>query len=276
MSKLTRRQFVGTAALAAGFAAAVRPVAATMITTDTTGLIAGSVRIPVQGGTIPAYRAMPIIGESFPVCLVVHEIFGIHEHIRDVCRRLAKLGYLAIAPDLLVRQGDVSKLDSIDAIRPVVAKVPDAQVFADLDATLYWALKSAKGNAAQVGITGFCWGGRIVWMYADHNPKIQAGVAWYGRLTGEANALRPRNPIDIAANLTIPVLGLYGGKDTGISLESVEQMRDRLKSSPSQSEIVVYPNASHAFFADYRPSYSEVDAKDGWQRLQAWLKRFGV
>jgi carboxymethylenebutenolidase len=219
---------------------------------------------------------MPAIGEQMPICLVIHEIFGAHEHIQDVCRRLAKLGYLAIAPSLFVRQGDVSKLDSIDAIRPVVAKVPDAQVLSDLDATLYWAVKSAKGNAERIGLTGFCWGGRIVWLYAEHNPQIEAGVAWYGRLTGEAIALRPRNPVDIAANLKVPVLGLYGGQDTGIPLDSVEQMRDRLKLSASQSKIIVYPNAPHAFFADYRPSYREADAKEAWQRLQDWFKQYGV
>jgi carboxymethylenebutenolidase len=276
MSKLTRRQFFGAAALTAGFAVAVRPITATTITTDATGLIANSLSIPVRGGTIPGYYAMPSVGQNFPVCMVVHEIFGVHEYIKDICRRLAKLGHLAIAPDLFTRQGDVSKLGSIDAIRPVVNQVPDAQVFSDLDATLYWAVKSSKGNAERVAITGFCWGGRMVWLYANHNPKIKAGVAWYGRLTGEANALRTKQPVDIAEQLKVPILGLYGGQDDGIPLDTVEQMRTRLQRGSSPSEIVVYPNAPHAFFADYRPSYRADDAKDAWQRFQAWLKKYGV
>ncbi|MHC5719216.1 MAG: dienelactone hydrolase family protein, partial [Nostoc sp.] len=184
--------------------------------------------------------------------------------------------YLAIAPELFVRQGDVSKLSSIDEIRPIVAKVPDAQVLSDLDATVHWAVKSAKGNANKLAITGFCWGGRITWLYAAHNPQVKAGVAWYGRLVGDATKLTPKHPVDIASTLKVPILGLYGGKDTGIPLDTVEQMRDRLKSSSSKSEIIVYPDASHAFFADYRPSYREKEAKEGWKRLLAWFKQNGV
>jgi carboxymethylenebutenolidase len=276
MQKLTRRKFMTTASLAAGFAMAVRPVGAKTLTTDTKGLIAGAVKIPVKDGEIPAYRAQPSSGSNFPIILVIQEIFGVHEHIQDVVRRFAKLGYLAIAPELFVRQGDVSKLSSVEEIRAVVAKVPDAQVLSDLDAVLAWAARSSKGNASRVGITGFCWGGRITWLYAAHNPKIKAGVAWYGRLVGESKPLTPKHPVDIASTLSVPVLGLYGGKDAGIPLESVEKIRTRLKSSRSKSEIVVYPEAPHAFFADYRPSYRETEAQDGWERLQKWFKRQGV
>jgi carboxymethylenebutenolidase len=276
MQKLTRRKFMTTASLATGFAMAVLPVGAKTLTTDTKGLIAGAVKIPVKDGEIPAYRAQPASGSNFPTVLVIQEIFGVHEHIQDVVRRFAKMGYLAIAPELFVRQGDVSKLSSIDEIRTVVAKVPDAQVLSDLDAVLCWAAKSSQGNANRVGITGFCWGGRITWLYAAHNPKIKAGVAWYGRLVGDSTPLTPKQPLDIASTLSVPVLGLYGGKDTGIPLESVEKVRTRLKSGQSKSKIVIYPEAPHAFFADYRPSYREKEAQDGWKRLQAWFKKQGL
>lgn len=277
MSKeITRRNFIATATLATGFALAVQPISAKVITTDTKGLVAGAVKIPVQGGEIPAYRAQPATGNNFPIVLVIQEIFGVHEHIQDVVRRFAQLGYLAIAPELFVRQGDVAKLSSIDEIRPIVSKVPDAQVFSDLDATVAWAVKSAKGNADRLGITGFCWGGRITWLYSAYNPNVKAGVAWYGRLVGDATELQPKYPVNIASTLKVPVLGLYGGKDTGIPLDTVEKMRNCLKSSSSKSEIIVYPDAPHAFFADYRPSYREKEAKDGWKRLQAWFKQHGV
>lgn len=276
VNRITRRKFITTASLATGFALAVEPISAQVITTNRQGLVAGEVKIPVKDGTIPAYRALPATGRNFPVVLVIQEIFGVHEHIQDICRRFAKLGYLAIAPELFVRQGDVSKLSSIEEIRPIVAKVPDAQVLSDLDATVNWARKSGKGNTGRLAITGFCWGGRITWLYAAHNPKVKAGVAWYGRLVGDSTATTPKHPVDIASTLKVPVLGLYGGKDTGIPLETVEQMRDRLKRSSSKSEIIVYPDAPHAFFADYRPSYREKEAKDGWQRLLAWFKQHGV
>ena len=276
MTEITRRKFIATATLATGFALAVQPIYAQVITTDAKGLVAGAVKIPVKDGEIPAYRAMPATGKNFPIVLVIQEIFGVHEHIQDVCRRFAKLGYVAIAPELFVRQGDVSKLSSVDEIRQVVAKVPDAQVLSDLDATTEWAVKSAQGNPGKLGITGFCWGGRITWLYSAHNPKVKAGVAWYGRLVGDATELTPKHPVDIASTLKVPILGLYGGQDTGIPLDTVEQMRSRLASSSSKSEIIVYPDAPHAFFADYRPSYREKEALDGWQRLQAWFKRYGV
>jgi carboxymethylenebutenolidase len=274
---LTRREFVLTS-LAAGFALAVQPVTAqTMITTDANGLTAGEVKIPTSGGDIPAYRAMPNNGGPFPVVLVVQEIFGVHEHIKDVCRRLAKLGYLAIAPELYARQGDVSKMTDVnEIISKVVSKVPDAQVMSDLDATVAWAEKSGKSEVDKLGITGFCWGGRVVWLYAAHSPRLKAGVAWYGRLVGQTSDLTPKYPVDVAATLKAPVLGLYGGADSGIPPETVEQMQKALQAAKSPSQIVVYPDTPHGFYADYRPSYRKDEAQNGWQRLQEWFKKYGV
>jgi len=277
MGEFTRRQFIVTSALTAGFALAAHPILAQVITTDTKGLVAGEVKIPVEDGEIPAYRAMPARGNKFPTVLVIQEIFGVHEHIQDICRRFAKLGYLAIAPEMFVRQGDVSKLTDIqEIISKVVSKVPDAQVMSDLDATVAWAEKSSKGNINKLGITGFCWGGRVTWLYCAHNPTVKAGVAWYGRLVGESNPLTPKHPIDIAAELKVPILGLYGGSDDGIPVETVRKMRESLKEGNTGSQIIVYPNTPHAFFADYRPSYRKQQAKDGWKRLQAWFKQHGV
>ena len=273
---LTRREFTMTT-LAAGFALAVQPVSAETITTDTRGLEAGEVKIPVPDGAIPAYRAMPATGGPFPVVLVVQEIFGVHEHIKDVCRRFAKLGYLAIAPELYARQGDVSKItDFKEIISRVVSKVPDAQVLSDLDAAVAYAQKTGKADTARLGITGFCWGGRIVWLYAAHNPNLKAGVAWYGRLVGQPDELHPKHPIDVVGELKAPVLGLYGGADTGIPAESVAAMRAALKDAHKTAEIVVYPDTPHAFFADYRPSYRPEQAHDGWKRLREWFKKAGV
>jgi carboxymethylenebutenolidase len=276
MKPITRRKFMTTATLATGFALAVQPISTATIKTDSSGLVTGAIQIPVKDGTIPAYRSVPATGSNFPIVLVIQEIFGVHEHIQDITRRFAKLGYLAIAPELFVRQSDVSKLSSIDQIRPIVAKVPDSQVLSDLDATVDWAVKSGKGDANKLAITGFCWGGRITWLYAAHNPKVKTGAAWYGRLVGDSTALAPKHPVDIASTLKTPILGLYGGQDTGIPLNTVETMRDRLKSSPSKSEIIVYPDAPHAFFADYRPSYRKADAEDAWKRLQSWFKQHGI
>jgi len=273
-AELTRRQFVVTT-LASGFALAVRPVSAQTITTDTNGLTAGEVKIPVSDGEIPAYRAMPSSGNSFPIVLVVQEIFGVHEHIKDLCRRFAKLGYLAVAPELYARQGDVSKIENIqEIISKVVSKVPDAQVMSDLDAVVDWARKTGKGDAGRLAITGFCWGGRIVWLYSAHNTNLKAGVAWYGRLVGQTNDLTPKNPIDLVGSLKAPVLGLYGGKDQGIPLASIEQMRAALKAAANSSEIIVYPDAQHGFNADYRPSYNKEAAQDGWKRLLEWFKKY--
>jgi carboxymethylenebutenolidase len=272
----SRREFVITT-LTAGFALAAQPVSAQTIATDANGLVAGEVKIPVAGGEIPGYRAMPAAGKSSPVVLVVQEIFGVHEYIKDVCRRLAKIGYFAVAPELYARQGDVSKMSDIQEIMSkVVSKVPDAQVMSDLDAAVSWAAKTGKGDVSKLGITGFCWGGRIVWLYAAHNPKLKAAVAWYGPLKGERTELRPKYPIDVVAQLKAPVLGLYGGKDNGIPLDSIEEMRRALKAAGNPSEIVVYPDAGHAFHADYRPSYVREAAQDGWRRLQAWFKKYGV
>ena len=273
----SRREFVVTA-LAAGFALAVQPVCAqTMIVTDANGLEAGEVRIPVPGGEIPGYRAMPESGGPFPTVLVVQEIFGVHEHIRDVCRRLAKLGYFAVAPELYARQGDVSKLNDVNEIlNSVVSRVPDAQVMGDLDATVAWAKESGKANADQLAITGFCYGGRITWLYCAHNPNVKAGVAWYGRLVGAVNEMTPKQPVDIASTVTVPVLGLYGGQDQGIPLGTVEPMRQALAQGKSGSEIVVYPDAPHGFNADYRPSYRKETAEEGWRRMLAWFKAHGV
>lgn len=274
--EFTRRDFIVTM-LAAGFATAVRPIAAqTVVHTDSTGLIASEVKIPVKDGKIPAYRAMPSQGKNFPIVLVVQEIFGVHEHIRDVCRRLGKLGYLAVAPELYARQGDVSKITDVQQIlEKVVAKVPDAQVMSDLDATAAWAAKN-NGAGAKLGITGFCWGGRIVWLYAAHNPNLKAAVAWYGRLTGDNDSLHPQQPMDLVKSLKAPVLGLYGGEDQGIPVGVVEMMQADLKSAKNPSEIVIYPNAPHGFHADYRASYRPDAARDGWKRLQQWFKQHGL
>jgi carboxymethylenebutenolidase len=275
-AEFTRRGFVVTT-LAAGFAAAIQPVSAETITTDSSGLEAGEVKIPVTDGQIPAYRAMPNSGGPFPVVLVVEEIFGVHEHIKDICRRFAKLGYMAIAPELFARHGDVSKVKEIrEIVSKVVSKVPDVEVMSDLDATVRWAKESGKGNIEKLGITGFCWGGRIVWLYAAHNPKLKAGVAWYGPLIGNADELHPKSAIELVPRLKAPVLGLYGGADTHITAEHVEQMREALKKAKQSSEIVVYPGAPHGFNADYRSSYHKDAAEDGWKRLQEWFKKNGA
>lgn len=276
----SRRGFLVTA-LGAGFALAVQPVMAqTAITTSTDGLTAGEVSVATADGAIPAYRAQPAEGNHFPVILVVQEIFGVHEHIKDVCRRLAKLGYLAIAPELYARQGDPRQYTAIpDILAKVVSKVPDAQVMRDLDACVDW-VAAHGGDTARLGITGFCWGGRIVWLYAAHSTKIKAGVAWYGRLTGAASDLTPKHPLDLADTLHAPVLGLYGGLDQGIPLESVEKMNKALaetRGPASKSSVIyVYPNAPHAFNADYRPSYRKEEAEDGWKRMRTWFRQNGV
>jgi len=263
--------------LAAGFAVAVQPISAETITTDANGLEAGEVQIPTSDGQIPAYRAMPLKGRRFPVTLVVQEIFGVHEHIKDTCRRFAKLGYMAIAPEMYARQGDVSGMSNIqEIISKVVSKVPDAQVMSDLDATVAYAEKSRKGDTSKLGITGFCWGGRIVWLYAAHSPKLKAGVAWYGRLVGQASEATPKHPVDVAAQLKAPVLGLYGEEDQGIPVSTVEQMREAVKKAGKTAEIVVYPKGPHGFHADYRPSYRKDMAEDGWKRLQQWFKKHGA
>jgi carboxymethylenebutenolidase len=271
-----RRGFLRTA-LGTGFAAAAMPVMAqNVIKTDASGLEVGEVMVKVGATNVPVYRAKPAGKTNLPVVLVISEIFGVHEHIADVARRFAKQGYLALAPELFVRQGDPQSFGTMaELIKEVISKVPDEQVMTDLDAVLAWAGANG-GDLKKANITGFCWGGRITWLYSAHNPKINAGVAWYGRLVGDKSALNPRHPIDIAASLKVPVLGLYGGKDTGIPLSSVEQMKAELVKGKSGSEFVIYPDAPHAFNADYRPSYVEAAAKDGWTRALNWFKSHGA
>jgi carboxymethylenebutenolidase len=274
----TRRGFLVTA-LGAGFALATQPIAAqTVVKTDTVGLMAGEIRIPVADGEMVAYRAMPEKASSIglPIVLVVSEIFGVHEHIADVCRRFAKLGYLAIAPELFARYGDPRKLTDIkEILSTVIAKTPDAGVLADLDACAAWAGKNG-GDAKRLAITGFCWGGRITWLYAAHNPNLKAGVAWYGKLKGELNPVTPSYPLNQIGKFKAPVLGLYGGADQGIPLADVWEMQDALKKTDAKSQIHVYNDAPHAFHADYRPSYRKELAEDGWKRATEWLKTNGV
>ena len=275
----SRRAFIVTS-LGAGFALGVQPVMAqTVISTPADGLAAGEIRVPAQGGEMVAYRAMPAGAINPPVILVVQEIFGVHEYIKDTCRRLARLGYMAIAPELFARQGDPRKYSAIpDIVSNVVSKVPDSQVMADLDACVAWA-KTNGGDTTRLGITGFCWGGRITWLYAAHNPQLKAGVAWYGRVASPVTDNNPKHPVDIAAQLRAPVLGLYGGADQGIPLDTVERMRSGLAAggrASCASKIHVYDGAPHAFHADYRPSYRPAEAEDGWQRMLAWFKRNGV
>jgi carboxymethylenebutenolidase len=268
----TRRDFM-ISLLAGGFALAAEPVEASAIHTDVEGLVAGEVEVDAGDRHIPAYHALPETGGPFPIVLVVQEIFGVHEHIKDVCRRLAKIGYLAVAPSLYHRQGDVSQMkDNKEIIARVVSKVPDAQVMSDLDATVAFAARNG-GNAAKIGVTGFCWGGRITWLYAAHNPKVKAGVAWYGRLASPKNDMTPAHPLDLVAKINAPVLGLYGGADAGIPNDTVEKMQELLKQAGKPSEIVLYPDTPHAFHADYRPSYRKEQADDGWKRLTEWFRK---
>ena len=272
----SRRDFV-RASLGSGFAAAVLPVTAqTQVNTDSAGLTVGEVTIKVGDFNMPAYRAMPSAKSKLPVVLVVSEIFGVHEHIADVARRFARQGYLAIAPELFERQGDPGSYGEIGKlVAEVVNQAKDAQVMADLDACVAWA-KVNGGDTSKLGITGFCWGGRIVWMYAAHNPALSAGVAWYGPLA-RAYAAGDKTAIDVAPRIKAPMLGLYGGADGGIPNDSVEQMRAALKAAGnSRSEIVLYPDTPHAFHADYRPSYRQAEAEDGWRRCLAWFKNHGV
>ena len=279
LATLDRRGFV-TTALVGGFAAATLPVSAATITTDSVGLEDGETKIPVADGSLPAYFARPARGRGMPVILVIQEIFGVHEHIRDVCRRFAKRGALAVAPELFARQGNPATVTDMQVLmRDIVAKVPDAQVMADLDATARWA--RGQGGTGKLGVTGFCWGGRITWLYAAHSADVSAGVAWYGRLVGQPSELQPRNPVDVAATLRAPVLGLYAGRDRGIPLASVEQMRQALavpggSASAKASSITVYPEAEHGFHADYRASYRKEDAEPAFQSAIEWFSRNGV
>jgi carboxymethylenebutenolidase len=275
----SRREFVrGT--LGTGFAAAVLPVAAqTVIKTDAQGLEVGEVTIPVGEFRMPAYRAAPAGVRNAPVVLVISEIFGVHEYIADVARRFAKMGYFAVAPELFIRQGDAGAYGEIaKLLAEVINKVPDAQVMGDLDASVAWA-RAQGADTSKLGVTGFCWGGRNTWLYSAHNPAVKAGVAWYGRLVGVTSPLNPAHPVDLAGKLHGPVLGLYGGQDGGIPLDTVDKMKSALATgSPAarRSEFVVYPDAPHAFHADYRPSFRKEAAEDGWKRCAAWFKAHGV
>jgi carboxymethylenebutenolidase len=273
--KFDRRNFLVTS-LAAGFALAVQPVSAQTITTDSNGLVAGEVKIPVKDGEIPGYRAMPATGGPFATVLVVQEIFGVHEHIRDMCRRCAKVGYFAIAPELYARQGDVAKMSNVqEIVDNVVKKAPDAQVMGDLDAAAAYAKASGKADTSRLGITGFCWGGRVVWMYAAHNPTLKAGVAWYGPLTSSYYP-GDKTALDVVKDLKAPVLGLYGGADQGIPIEAVNKMRDALRAAKKPGDLIVYPDTPHGFNADYRPSYRKDAAEGGWKRLRSWFTVYGV
>lgn len=260
-----------------GFAPAVLPTAATTIVTQSEDILSGETSIPTQGENMPAFHAKPRHATGpLPVILVVQEIFGVHEHIRDICRRLAAEGYLAVAPELYFRHGDPADYTDIGTLlSELVSKVPDSQVLADLDHVANWASRHG-GDMRNMAITGFCWGGRITWLYAAHNPQLKAAVAWYGKLVGDKTMKQQKQPVDVAVDLNAPVLGLYGGKDEGIPLDSVETMRQALRAANVQSEIIVYPDAGHAFNADYRPSYHAESANDGWQRMLAWFKQHGV
>jgi carboxymethylenebutenolidase len=273
---LTRRGFVATS-LGVGFTLAAGPVQAqTVIHTDDAGLVAGAVEIPVPGGALPAYRAMPAAGARFHTVLVVQEIFGVHEHIKDMCRRFAKLGYFAVAPEFYARIGDVSKATDMPSVMAIANKAPAAQVMADLDSTVAWASSTGKADTAHLGITGWCRGGRYVWLYAEHNPELKAAVAWYGPLETPKTEADPVNPIERVAELHCPVLGLYGGADQGIPQQSIENLKQAIAKAHKQAEFVVYAGAPHGFNADYRPSYRRDAAEDGWKRLQGWFKQYGV
>ena len=272
---VTRRDFIQTA-VGVGFAAAVLPVSAQSISTPSDGLLTETVTLNINGTVVPMYRAQPLDGQNLPIVLVISEIFGVHEHIADVARRFAQLGYMALAPELFVRQGNPRAYPVMaDLMTHIIRKTPDAEVMNDLDHVVKWAGQHG-GDLNRLGLNGFCWGGRITWLYAAHNPQVKVGVAWYGRLEGELSPMNPTHPIQVASTLKTPVLGLYASQDTGISLEAVERMKQALSQGTSKSEFVIYPNSSHAFHADYRPSYQADDAKDGWLRCINWLKQHGV
>lgn len=273
---LSRRGFVMTS-LISGLTLAVTPVEAQVIHTDATGIEAGEVKIPAADGPMPGYRAVPEGAGPFPLVLVIEEIFGVHDYIKDICRRLAKAGYCAVAPELYARQGDLSQMSDVKVIvRDVISKTPDAQWIGDLDATVAWAASAAKGDPARLGAMGWCRGGRGAWLYDAHRRDLKAAVAWYGPLGGEPSGIQPRSAGDLAGEIHAPLLALYGGADTGIPVASVEAARDRAKAAGRHVELVVYPEAPHGFHADYRPSYRKDAAEDGWRRALAFLKANGV
>jgi carboxymethylenebutenolidase len=272
---LARRGMLMTG-LISGLTLATTRVEAQAIKTDEAGLDAGEVKIPVGGGELPGYFARPQGAGPFPVVLVIEEIFGVHEYIKDTCRRFAKLGYLAVAPELYARLGDLSKMTDVGQIvSQVISKAPDVTLLSDLDSTVLWAGEN-KGATERLGVTGFCRGGRNVWLYAAHNPRLKAAVAWYGPVVGPTSPIQPQTSTDVAAGLRAPLLGLYGGKDTGIKVDDVQAAAAKARAAGKTVEIVVYPDAPHGFHADYRPSYNAADAADGWNRLQAWFKQHGA
>ena len=275
-SALSRRTFI-LGMLTTGYAVAASPVEDNIIRTDTQGLTTGAINIPTATGLIPGYYARPAKSGRFPVVLVIHEAFGVHEHIQDICRRYAKVGYLAVAPELFIRQGDVTQHTEIVKIfNEVISKVPDDQVNSDLDATLAYARKSLQGHKSLVGAVGYCWGGRAVWEYAYHNPKLTAGLAYYGRVEGMVSDERPLDPIDFGSEIKVPVLGLYAEKDTSIPLDSVARMQAELKKSGSGSEIIVLPGVGHAFNSDYRANYNKAAAEKAWSLGLAWFRKYGM
>jgi carboxymethylenebutenolidase len=262
--------------LASGFALSVQPVSAETITTGTEGLIAGEVKVKVKDGEIPAYQVMPDKGGNFPVVLVVSEVWGVHEHIKDICRRLGKAGYFAIAPELFARQGDPTKIpDTGELIEKIVKKKSLDELQSDFDATVAYAKSSGKADAAKLAITGFCWGGFVTWMYATHNPDLKAAVAWYGS-DRWFKEVAGKSPTEIGAEVKCPVLGLYGGQDQSIPKETIEKRQEVCTAAHKICEAKIYPDAPHGFLADYRPSYRAEDAKDGWARMLAWFKTHGV
>jgi carboxymethylenebutenolidase len=273
---LTRRSFIATA-VGAGFALATLPISAqTVVKTDSEGLVVGDINVPAGDRELPGYRAMPAGGSKLPTVLVIHEIFGVHEYLRDVCRRLAKAGYLAVAIDMYIRHGETAKMTNVQEILAgPVASASDTEHMSDLDACAAWAAKNG-GDPQRLAVTGFCRGGRTTWLYAAHNPQLKAAVVWYGQLEGVATPRQPKSVMDLAGQIKVPVLGLYAGKDQGITADQVEDMQAALKKAGSKSQIHVYPDAPHAFHADYRPTYRKEAAEDGWKRLLEWLKQNGV
>lgn len=272
-----RRDFLTTALGASAALAAAGTASAQQIVTDTAGLTAGDVKIPVAGGTLPGYFAMPATGGPFAVILVAPEVFGLNPYMKDICRRLAKAGYYAISPDVYARKADLTKITSFAEIMPIVNSKADTEMMADFDATAAFAKASGKGDVGRLGMTGFCRGGRSTWMYAAHNPSLRAAVAWYGPMAGKTSDVMPKNPLDLVNMIKVPVLGLYGAKDEGIPLADVDKMREALKGTGNKSEFVVYAEAGHGFNADFRPdNYRRQDAEDGWKRMLAWFKLWGV
>jgi carboxymethylenebutenolidase len=277
VAPVSRRGFMSaTAAMAAGYTLAAGPVRAEVITTDSNGLKTGEARIKVGNAEMPGYFATPAGAAKPPVIMVAMEIFGLHEYIKDVTRRLAKLGAFAVAPDYYFRSGrDLTGITDIKELLPIVNAKPDAELLSDLDATAAWA-KSQGGDTGRLGIIGFCRGGRTVWEYAAHSSALKAGVSFYGPPVDAPNPLWPKSPLQLAPEMKAPVLGLYGGADTGIPVAQVEQFKAALAQAGKTAEFKIYPDAPHGFHADYRSSYRKDAAEDAWSRAQAWFRKYGV